>query len=741
MPMKRLLFIFVLLVPMCAQQWSGILSPSRAINWSNAGLPATLPDGETTPNPWTPPTRTKCGSTISSGASAATINAALAACSKGTYVLLGPGTFTVASTQITMYAQSGVTLRGSGAQSTKIVLTGSAYIHFGIVWNNGQCAWTSGYSVGTTSLTMNSCSGPTLVAGELLFLGQCDTGYSSSSVEVCTTGSATDNGGLFVCGAVGAPCSQQSRTDNHRNQGQIVYVKSITGNCSSNCTVNFTPGIYAPNWSSGQHPFTAWQSSSSAGNTAQPYGNGLEDLTVDSTGDTYSEAVFLDNTYASWIKGVRFVGAAGGDAVYFSFTDNCLLANNYLFADMITSGADAVFLQVGTSSDFLMINNIVTGGQTWNGVGTNEGMVMAYNYGRDSQTSYYQLATYDHEPGSAFNLFEANQSGLFLGDNTWGTQDLSTVFRGYYNGTDPPYASSTNPRVISVNNYVRFDNFIGNVLGGSQISLYQTTSGYNYVYQFGTTDPLALASTFRWGNFDNVTNGVRWCGNAASAGWSAICSLISEVPTILTGNAAAFNNLVPSSTTLPCSFFLPGYTSAACTPHTSGGTGLSFWKVCTAWAAFPTSCSATQLQPFPPNGPDVTGGTYMSGHANDLPASIAFANLPIDAAYQHSYTITSSSWAAGTETLTVTGLTNGSSHIIGPFQVSGGACSTGTGEAYMTRSNAAAGTISYALASNPGSCAGGTFMFPDVRAFDEAVYQNDPSQTINPPGSVTVVVQ
>jgi len=35
--------------------WSGILSSSRAIDWSHAGLPAALPDGETTPNPWTPP--------------------------------------------------------------------------------------------------------------------------------------------------------------------------------------------------------------------------------------------------------------------------------------------------------------------------------------------------------------------------------------------------------------------------------------------------------------------------------------------------------------------------------------------------------------------------------------------------------------------------------------------------------------------------------------------------------------
>src|SRR5437667_4752542 len=89
------------------QAWSGILGSSRAINWSSAGLPATLPDGETTPNPWTPPTRTQCGSAISAGASAATINAALAACTPGHYVLLGAGTFNISNANITMYAQSG----------------------------------------------------------------------------------------------------------------------------------------------------------------------------------------------------------------------------------------------------------------------------------------------------------------------------------------------------------------------------------------------------------------------------------------------------------------------------------------------------------------------------------------------------------------------------------------------------------------------------------------------------------
>ena len=309
-PHGSILIVFVILqscTPVFGQVWSGILAPSRAINWNNAGLPAILPDGETISNPWTPPTRTQCGSTISAGASAATINAALSSCGSGHYVLLAPGIFSFANANITMYAQNGVTLRGSGAQSTILKLTGSSFIPFGIVWNNGSCSGLSGFSQGSTSVTMNGCSGPALVAGELVQFKQCDTGFNGVN---CANGSATDNGGLYVCGPNGV-CSQQSRSEEPQHQTQTVYVNSISGSCSSSCTVSFTPGLYLPNWSTGQSPVVLWETSSSAGNTVTPYGNGLEDMTVDSTASTANFGVSVDHTYGSWIKGVRMVGAAG----------------------------------------------------------------------------------------------------------------------------------------------------------------------------------------------------------------------------------------------------------------------------------------------------------------------------------------------------------------------------------------------------------------------------------------------
>src|SRR5580658_2800707 len=130
--MRRWLIILALCAPCFGQSWSGVVASSLAIDWGasgyGAGLPATFPDGETTTNPWTPPTRTQCGSTLTpiGGGSddSSQITTALTNGTAGHYVLLGSGTFTINSTfRISPGYLSGVnnvSLRGSGAQSTKI---------------------------------------------------------------------------------------------------------------------------------------------------------------------------------------------------------------------------------------------------------------------------------------------------------------------------------------------------------------------------------------------------------------------------------------------------------------------------------------------------------------------------------------------------------------------------------------------------------------------------------------------
>src|SRR5215471_21097592 len=76
----RLVFFLLLFsIGAQAQTSAGILAPSRAIDWSQAGVPGGIPSAS-----WT-----QCGSTIAAGASAATITAAVQACPPNHYVLLG----------------------------------------------------------------------------------------------------------------------------------------------------------------------------------------------------------------------------------------------------------------------------------------------------------------------------------------------------------------------------------------------------------------------------------------------------------------------------------------------------------------------------------------------------------------------------------------------------------------------------------------------------------------------------
>src|SRR5258708_5646789 len=116
-----------------AQSWSGVLNPSRAIDWSRVGAGA-IPSGG-----WT-----QCGATIArygsagSPQSTSTINNAITSCPANHYVLLGPGTFYL-SDKLVMGANN-VVLRGSGPDKTilRFYGGGSFWIAPSLVCFNGR---------------------------------------------------------------------------------------------------------------------------------------------------------------------------------------------------------------------------------------------------------------------------------------------------------------------------------------------------------------------------------------------------------------------------------------------------------------------------------------------------------------------------------------------------------------------------------------------------------------------------
>src|SRR5579863_316357 len=718
--------LFLVSSPCFGQAWSGVVSSSRAINWTGGGLPATYPDGETTPNPWTPPARTtQYGSTINPSGAASTdlsnINTAMANCTNGDYVRLGSGTFLIQGALILSGSQvapgKSCTLRGVGPMSTTLAVSGSGVLWFGSGSSGGTCSLTSSsnYSVGSTSLT---CSGNQPPVGAVAALTQCDTGFSGNPC----TGTSADNGGLFVCGYSSSTCSQQSGGSSNSSQNQMFYITAVSG--SGPFTVTTNEGLYLPNWAYARTPVLSWNNLE-----AQGVGVGLEDVSVVYTG-TGGTAIQVTNAYASWVKGVRFVGAGSNAALYFSNASHCLVLNSYFFPDPQLDGNYPPAIWRTYSSDLLILNNMMMSESAPIGAeGGNSGNVTAYNFARDSFTAYPFNLSYNHHAFDSFDLWEGNEFGEYTQDNTWGTSGLFTFFRNVGVCSDTPYAtfSDADYHSFQLDSFNRFMNTIGNAWGSSFCTSYSGGGGGS-IYIIGSSSPgdsLAGTSLMRWGNCDVVS--------------SPHCRFVSsEVPASMTGNAAPFNNPVPPNNNLPCSFYF-SVGSSPCSPKYSGGSGLSFWSVCKTWTAFPTSCSATQTQPFPIAGPELTSGNYVNGYAYDVPAAIAWEYLPVDATYQKSFTISGSSWSGGIETLTFTGgVLPNTTHLMGAFQLSGvnSACTNGafmTGansELLMTGSNST--TVQYALASNPGTSCTGTMKFPDVRQFDERVYMADGSGVGDP---------
>jgi hypothetical protein len=764
------------------------------------------------------------GGTSGSPASVGGINTALAACKPGTYVLLGSGYWLTNGTSINMNSFSGVSLRGSGAMATIFEVSSGDQFNMGNSNQAGYGALSAVYAAGTTSITVTGASS-TPAVGMVVILNQCDTGVTgcgyvntnggtavtlftslnatpfqsgwagdtiningvnytiasvTDSTDLVTTsgvpaaggtgysiGSPTDNNSLYICGDYPVGYCETENVGNppYNHQYQFVVITSVTNNGGGSYTLGITPGLYMPNWGS------VATTGASLSWLTPTTGIGIEDMTVmNPASSNYTNAnggnVQTNQLYGSWIKGVRFIGTGNNNAVGWNTSVRSLFSNNYDVADIsfvANKGYNSIHdgLIVGQSSDVLVLNNISAIGMVQEYRGGDSGVVTIYNFGRDAFTAYaFNLWSYDHAGGGALNLYEGNEAGAMDEDSTWGTHDLNTYFRNNIACFDAPYAGGggspypPNSRGLQIDGGQRFENAIGNVIGTvSECPTYQGASTGS-AFQIYTNDALTATTLMRWGN---VTVDAQSSDTPSNSG---VRFVSSEVPSSLSSPNTAWQNPVPSNNNLPCSFYFSVGTSP-CTPL-NGGTGLSWWKVCKTWSTFPTSCATTQTPPFPPNGPELTGGPYVNGYGYDNPAAVAWTNLPIDTTFQNSYTISSSSWSnvsstcspapAPCETLTFAGgVLPNLTHVLGSFQLSGvnSACSIGasfnpTTNAEILMTNSTATTVVYSLASNPGVSCTGTMKFPDVRQFDERVYESDPGNSQagpTPPATVNATVQ
>ncbi len=606
-----LIFLWVTPSAVRAQQWSGILSSSRAIDWSTAGVPGGIPN------------RTSICATLSPGATATQINNAIASCPAGQVVLLNAGTYNLTS-GIIFNNKSNVTLRGAGPDQTFLKFTaGNGCGGWGgdvcIINADPDCAgcgspsnvsnWTGGYSQGTSVITLSSqiTGSVSPAVGQMIFLDQADD-------------STTDTGQVWICQTASA-CTQQNGSQNGRpgrGQQQPVMVTAVSG--SGPYTVTITPGIRMPNWSSSKSPQAWWS------NSLPVSGVGIESLSIDNSSTALTGSimagVMVINGYGNWIRNVRDINSPHEHVMLYQSAHNTV-QDSYFYGSF-SAASQSYGADIYNGADNLIVNNIFQHiAQSMMTEGC-VGCVFAYNHTLDDwyingDAQWQEPSSWGHSVGDSYILWESNNGIGLISDDIHGGRHFISAYRNYWTGYDPAGGSSggkteqTTPIILEANS--RYFNLIGNVLGtpslhtNYQVSPSSTTDPGSIsttnqsIYSFGYSgnqgtyvspipnDMTQISTLMRWGNYDTASGTARFVS--------------SEVPTAL----SLLSNILPASQSLPASFVFTGRPSWWSTPW-----GTPSW---------------------PAIGPDVTGGNIagLGGHASMVPATLCYLNSPTDSNY------------------------------------------------------------------------------------------------------------
>ena len=608
-----------------AQPWAGIINPSRAVDWTQAGIPGGIPNRTT-----------QCGSTIAAyNGSAATINTAITNCASGQYVSLGAGTFNLSS-GINFGGKNNVTLRGQGANSTFLVFTGAGAGYYNAAvsmeptsLNEGNdaeqnvCDWTAGYTPGTNVITLANCGSTTPAAGSLsnlkvgsiLILDQLDEAADTGTIWNCLAG-VSEGGTQCANNPVGSggearhdgTCNS-SPTMCYRSHQQGVLVTAING---SNITIS--PPLYMPNWRASQKPQAEFA-------TSPISGAGIENVSIDATNSGSLETILIGNCDQCYVSGVRSLDA-NRSHVRIMYSTRYVIQSNYFYENQ-SHATVSYGVEMFGGWNGLIVNNIFQ--QSTDSEpscsGACEGNVIAYNFDIDNvydTAGWMQAGNYLHASGTAYNLWEGNVGPGYNADDVHGTHHFDTVFRNYLIGNQQAgcggpgvntCTAQTVPIILQAG--ARYFNIIGNVLGQvgfhnnytcSAQSTASCSAGSTSIYTIGYSgnggqqvssvngfcsnvnctatgafDPQVTAYLMRWGNYDTVHGATQW--NSA------------EIPS----GVSPYGNAVPSSQTLPASFY---------------------------FSAKPSWWSGTA--PYPAIGPDVTGGTGPGGHAYVIPAQSCY---------------------------------------------------------------------------------------------------------------------
>ena len=595
--------------------WSGILNSTRAENWAAGQVGTTITNRTTICA--TPALAAGSGS---AAANATAINRAIASCPSGQVVSIPAGTWYVNG--VTDSGVSNITIRGAGPTQTDLIFLGGSscggnggdfclitatpfYAGSTQVQPGGSNAatWSAGFSQGNTSITLTNVGSAGLSVGQVIVLDQANDG--------ATNGYGGDTGGVFICdyyNSSSQSCQQygtgnaNGRVINGATHSQVQMVTVTAWNPATG-VATISPGLYANNWRSSQNPGAWWMSSIT--------GVGIENMTVDHTSSSSEAGIYLYGCNGCWVDNVRDIDSVR-DHVWLMISNHDVVRDSYFYKTQ-SEASSSYGVEFAISSDDLVENNIFQQVASPIIFSAGSGIVLGYNFSRNNayvpSNNWMQIAYTSHNAGSSFNLWEGNDLNGIGCDDGWGTSDLSTYFRNWITGRDynNTTLTSLSTQPISLAAGCRGYNILGNVLGTpgyhNQYEAYPPSTGTancdTTIYQLGwagaecgsistpnvPNDTLVRGTMMRWGNYDVANGAVRWDSTESSP---------PAVPYIGA-------QTTPANHSLPSSFYLTATPGFFATPQGS--------------------------LPFPPSGPDVTGGTGPGGHAYLNPASNCYYNV------------------------------------------------------------------------------------------------------------------
>jgi PKD repeat protein len=458
---------------------SDVIPQDRLYDWTYAGIPGGIP------------ARATIYTTLSSGATAAQINSAIAACPSGQVVYLSAGTYSTG--QITFGSKSGVTLRGAGAGKTILRPTTTYAIAHTTTEFSESAGITvaSGYTKGSTVITLASAPTSSFVAGRLIVIAE------NASANKWGTGVGTYYRTGFP---TGSNVYDLTSTRIFHYTSRIVSVSGNTITLASPIPLDFTASLNVKAYATTSAPTSMC---------------GVENMTIDCQ-NNHESPIRFQGADRCWVKNVEIKNVEGSDIgqikIDWSFQieiRRCYIHNATGWPNQADGYASS--FNYGCSNCLIVdcVTYRVADLCETNGA---SGCAYLYNYGveHNRASDYARGITLDHGPHGYMNLAEGNILCNVVQDGYHGSTSHGIMFRNHLNGEN-----MAQPKILNLCRGAYYFTVAGNVLGDSSWNPRYYEQPLNpdydsaiYVLGFPTADSTSLGgySSVPWNSWSKSTS-------------------------------------------------------------------------------------------------------------------------------------------------------------------------------------------------------------------------------------------